>query len=187
MTTFDFSGLGKTLHPGMDKRSAADRIIENLSTGNLGLNKTSKLTSDVKSVMDCFEVTTNISELLSPACGMTEEEKSAYLAHIQAKLKAGKKLTAEEMRFLQAEYPDLYLQAARVQSMRESFERQLKSCKTKEEAANVFSTSMSMVSDSDPMKEAVTAAYEDAYREYKETDKYKSLPENDKEKREKDS
>lgn len=187
MTTFDFSGMRKSLHPKMDKRSATDRIIHNLSTGNLGLNKTSGLTCDVRSAMDCFEVSTNISELLSPACGMSDEEKAAYLAHIQAKLKAGKKLTAEEMRFLQAEYPDLYLQAARVQSMRESFEQQLKSCKSKEEAANLFSTSMSMVSDNDPMQEAVTAAYEDAYREFKASGSYEGLPENDKEKQERHS
>lgn len=186
MATLDFSGLSKALHPERNKGNAAERITQQLSASNLGLHKKSGLTTDVRSAMDNFELTTNISELLSPACGMTEEEKAAYLAHIQAKLKAGKKLTAEEMRFLQAEYPELYMQAARVQSMREAFEHQLQSCRSKEEAENVFSTSMSMVSDKDPMKEAIIAAYQDAYEEFKQTDAYKNLPQTEKEREEKE-
>lgn len=186
MAALDFSGLSKALHPERNKGNAARQVAQHLSASNLGLTKKSGLTTDVRSVMDNFELTTNISELLSPACGMTEEEKAAYLAHIQAKLKSGKKLTAEEMRFLQAEYPELYMQAARVQSMRESFEQQLKSCRSKEDVENVFSTSMSLVSDKDPMKEAIVAAYQDAYDEFKQTDAYKNLPQNEKEKAEKE-
>jgi len=186
MTAFDFSGLVKALHPERSRRNPAEQVTQQLSSSNLGLNKNSGLTTDVRSAMDNFELTTNISELLSPACGMSDEEKEAYLAHIQAKLKSGKKLTAEEMRFLQAEYPDLYLQAARVQSMRESFEQQLKSCRSKEAVETAFSTSMSMVSDKDPMKEAIVAAYQDAYNEFKESDDYQNLPNTEKEKREKE-
>lgn len=186
MTAFDFSGLAKALHPERSKGSPVDQVTQRLSSSNLGISKKSGLTAEVHSAMDHFELTTNISELLSPACGMSDEEKSAYLAHIEAKLKAGKKLTAEEMRFLQAEYPDLYLQAARVQSMRESFEQQLKSCRSKEAVENAFSTSMSMVSDKDPMKEAIIAAYQDAYKEFKESGDYQKLPNTEKETQEKE-
>lgn len=186
MTALDLSGLAKALHPERGSRNPAERVAQQLSSSNLGINKKSGLTANTGSAMDVFEVTKNISELLSPACGMSDEEKAAYLAHIQAKLKAGKKLTPEEMRFLQAEYPDLYLQAARVASMRESLEQQLKSCRSKEAAETAFSASLSMVSDKDPMKEAIVAAYQDAYNEFKESGDYQNLPDTEKEQREKE-
>ena len=107
---------------------------------------------------------------------MTEKEKQAELARIQAKLKSGKKLTEEEMRFLQAVDPQLYMQAARIQAMRDSLEQQLEHCKSKEEAAKVFSDTMSMVSDKDPMKEYIVAAYQDAYNEFQKSGKYQHLP-----------
>lgn len=58
------------------------------------------------------------------------------------------------------------MQAARIQAMRDSLEQQLEHCKSKEEAAKVFSDTMSMVSDKDPMKEYIVAAYQDAYNEF---------------------
>ena len=178
--TFNLSGIQKLLHSA--GKSGTDTALQSLSHSSIGTSTENALTTNPASALDSFSLTTSISKLLSPACGMSDEEKASYLAHIEAKLKSGKKLTAEEMRFLQAEYPDLYLQAARVQSMRESMEQQLKSCNTKEEAASVFSTSVSMVSDKDPMKEAITAAYQDAYDKFRQTGDYQKLPANEKEK-----
>ena len=89
---------------------------------------------------------------------------------------ATQKLTEEEMRFLQAVDPQLYMQAARIQAMRDSLEQQLEHCKSKEEAAKVFSDTMSMVSDKDPMKEYIVAAYQDAYNEFQKSGKYQHLP-----------
>ena len=132
--------------------------------------------------MDTFQISGNISKLLSPSCGMTEEEKNNYMARIRAKLKSGKKLTAEEMRFLQAEDPVLYQQAARVQAMRDSLENQLKGASSKKDAEEIFSTNMSMISDNDPMKEYIIAAYEDVMKEFKASDEYKALPEKEEEK-----
>ena len=126
--------------------------------------------------MDAFEITKNISELLSPACGMTDEEKTAYLNRIMAKLKSGKKLTAEEMRFLQAENPALYQQAARVQAMRDGLEQRLKTCHSKEEAQTIFANAIGGVSDKDPMKEYIVAAYQDVMEEFQKSDEYKDLP-----------
>lgn len=178
MQTLNLSGLNKVLHPDRDKRTATERIASNLGSSNLGLHKN---TATGVSTMDSFTITKNISELLSPACGMTDEEKQQYMSRIMAKLKSGKKLTAEEMRFLQAEDPVLYQQAARVQSLRDSFESRLKSCTSKEGAAQAFSDAMSSVSDKDPMKEYITAAYQDAYKEFQEDDGYKALPQTEEE------
>ena len=105
MQTLHLTGINKLLHPERDKRSATERIFDHLSHSNIGLNRGEATadTGSAASALDSFSVTQNISELLSPACGMSEEEKKAYLAKIIAKLKSGKKLTSEEMRFLQAE------------------------------------------------------------------------------------
>lgn len=166
MQNLHINGLNRLMNPSKDKRSATERILTNLGASNYGLHKNENAKP---SVTDSFDLAENISELLSPACGMTDDEKQRYLAHILAKLKSGKKLTAEEMRFLQAEEPELYQQAARVQTMRDAFENRLKNCKSKEEAAKVFTEAMSSVPDKDPMKEFIYAAYEDVYREYQES------------------
>lgn len=94
---------------------------------------------------------------------MSEEEKKAYLAKIIAKLKSGKKLTSEEMRFLQAEDPQLYQQAARVQAMRGSLESGLAHSTSKEEAQSVYLDTLTHISEDDPMKEYIIAAYDDAH------------------------
>ena len=80
------------------------------------------------------------------------------------------------MRFLQAVDPQLYMQAARIQAMRDSLEQQLEHCKSKEDAAKVFSDTMAMVSDKDPMKQYIVAAYQDAYNEFQKSGKYQHLP-----------
>lgn len=177
MTQFNLSGLKKILNPSSGKRNVVDQITDRLSKSSIGLSSGDDTLNAVSfSGMDAFDLTQNISELLSPACGMTEEEKQAELARIQAKLKSGKKLTEEEMRFLQAVDPQLYMQAARIHAMRDSLEQQLEHCKSKEEAAKVFSDTMSMVSDKDPMKEYIVAAYQDAYNEFQKSGKYQHLP-----------
>lgn len=173
MQTFNLHGLNRILHPGQDNKTATERVMNNLGKSNLGLHRGE---ATAATALDSFSITQNISELLSPACGMTEEEKSSYLAKIMAKLKSGKRLTAEEMRFLQAENPQLYQQAARVQTMRDSLEARLSSCSSKEEAQSIYSDSLSHVSDDDPMKEYIVAAYDDAMKEFRKSDVYQSLP-----------
>ena len=155
MTQFNLSGLKKILNPSSGKRNVVDQITDRLSKSSIGLSSGNDTLNAVSfSGMDAFDLTQNISELLSPACGMTEEE----------------------MRFLQAVDPQLYMQAARIQAMRDSLEQQLEHCKSKEEAAKVFSDTMSMVSDKDPMKEYIVAAYQDAYNEFQKSGKYQHLP-----------
>lgn len=147
-------------------------LIENPAASNTRLSVAS---TDSPLLVDGFEITKNISDLLSPACGMTEEEKTSYLNRITAKLKSGKKLTSEEMRFLQAEYPALYQQAARIQAMRNGLENRLKSCRSKEEAHAVFSSALNGVSEKDPLKEYLIAAYQDAMNEFQKSDAYQKL------------
>lgn len=182
MQAFNLSGLTRALRPKQDNRTATARIMNNLGKSNLGLYR--EPTSDT-TVLDSFTVTQNISELLSPACGMTDEEKKEYLAKIMAKLKSGKKLTAEEMRFLQAENPQLYQQAARVQTMRDSLEMRLAHSSSKEEAQTIYSDALSTVSDDDPMKEYIVAAYDDAMKEFKKSDAYQRLPQTKEDEKEK--
>lgn len=177
MQTFNLHGLSRVLHPGQNNKTAAERVMDNLGRSNLGLHRQE---ATAATTLDSFSITQNISELLSPACGMTEEEKSSYLAKIMAKLKSGKRLTAEEMRFLQAEDPQLYQQAARVQTMRDSLEARLSSCSSKEEAETIYADALSHVGDDDPMKEYIVAAYDDAMKEFRKSDGYQSLPDTEK-------
>jgi len=171
------------LHGDSSSDNTIQRITKNLGKSNLGLHKTnagidsgSALSAKSGLSMDSFDIAQNISDLLSPACGMTEEEKESYYNKIMSKLKSGKKLSPEEMRFLQAEYPELYQQAARVQAMRDGFEARLKTATSKQKAQEMFADSLSHVSDDDPMKEYIVAAYQDAMKNFEKTDEYKELP-----------
>ena len=108
---------------------------------------------------------------------MSEEAKNDYLAKIMAKLKSGKKLTPEEMRFLQSENPVLYQQAARVQTMRESLENRMAHAKSREEAAEIYADAIAHISKDDPMKEYLAAAYGDVLKE-KEKELHESRTDN---------
>lgn len=126
--------------------------------------------------LDAFSIQSELMEYLDPTAGLSEEEKKAYEAKIIQKLRSGKKLTSEEMNYLRAKNPQLYMQAARVQAMRENLRNQLENCKSKEEVEKVYGNFTSMISKDDPMKEALVAAYDDELKEFKKTDKYQALP-----------
>lgn len=183
MQTLHLENFRNFLRSNKKNETAATRVSERLGNSSIGLRKD----ASVSNSYDTFSITENISELLSPACGMTEEEKEAYLNKIMAKLKSGKKLTAEEMRFLQAENPVLYQQAARVQAMRESLETKLAHATSKEDAVSIYSDAVSHIGENDPMKEYIVAAYDDAMKEFRKTDTYQQLPQTEKDAREKNS
>lgn len=168
MATFDMSGIGQILHRNRDK-SAAVRIRDSLaashSRSELKASAIPGKTPGSSPKLDSFQVSRQISELLSPACGMSEEEKKDYLSKIMAKLKSGKKLTPEEMRFLQSENPVLYQQAARVQAMRESLESRMAHADSREEAAEIYADAIAHLSKDDPMREYLVAAYDDVLKE----------------------
>ncbi|MBR5564802.1 MAG: hypothetical protein IKW08_01420 [Roseburia sp.] len=181
MTSIFFGGIKNLLHDNHSLQNTVQRITQNLGKSNLGVHRGTanayKQTSSPKSsTKDSFDIAEHISELLSPACGMTEEEKEAYFNKIIGKLKSGTKLSPEEMRFLQAKHPELYQQTARVQAMRDGLETRLKTATSKQKAQEIFADSLSHVSDGDPMKEYVVAAYHDAMKNFEKSDEYKDLP-----------
>lgn len=107
---------------------------------------------------------------------MSEDEKRRMEARIIAKLKAGKKLTGEEMDFLRRYNTELYLTAVRVQQMAEGLKEQLKRAKSKEEADAIVSTAYSSISDKDPAKEYLTAAVSNVSTEFRRSGAYNRLP-----------
>lgn len=186
MQLFYLGGLKKIVHPQTNRKNVVSQALAH--TNYSRLQSTSKSPTGAKPAgqqistgntpvkLDTFAIAQQISEFLSPAYGMTDEEKAAWLEEIRQKLKSGKRLTAEEMRFLQAEDPAFYQQIARVQAMRDAFESQIKQCSSKEAVANTYATAVSIVSDDDPMKEYIVAAYDDARKEFEKTDSYQALP-----------
>ena len=181
MQTLYLGNIKNLLHGTKEGVSVTEQLKQRLSSSNLGLQNAAA--SGNATTLDSFNFSKNISDLLSPACGMTEEEKTSYFQRILAKLKSGKKLSAEEMRFLQAEYPEYYPQAARVQAMRDGLETRLKCCRSKEAARTMYADAMDSVSDNDPMKEYLVAAYQDVMREFEKSDEYKELPDTEEEAR----
>ena len=95
MTQFNLSGLKKILNPSSGKRNVVDQITDRLSKSSIGLSSGDDTLNAVSaSGMDAFDLTQNISELLSPACGMTEEEKQAMAARQAAMEEAARQRIA---------------------------------------------------------------------------------------------
>lgn len=108
---------------------------------------------------------------------MSDEKKQKIQAGIRAKLKAGKKLTTEEMNYLRKYEPLMYQRALRIQKMAENVENQLKHARSKQEANMIISQSVAGISDKDPDKEYIAAAINRVATKFRQSRAYAALPE----------
>ena len=106
-----------------------------------------------------------------------EDEKQKLEARIYAKLQSGKKLSSKEMQYLRENNPVLYMQAVRVEQKRKALENQLEHAKSKEEVKKIATSALAAVREDDPAKQYVVAAIEETVKEFKESERYKRLPE----------
>ena len=126
-----------------------------------------------------------VDSIFDPTTGMSEEEKKKFVQKLYRKLESGKKLSADEMQYLRKNDPVTYAKAAKVQVLRESLKKQLKSATSKEKAADIYTQAMSRISEDDPARKEIMAAYDDVYKEFRKSDEYKALPNTEKEAKEK--
>ena len=109
-------------------------------------------------------ITEKIKDMLDPTSGMTDAQKSSYDRKVMNKVYSGKKLSAEEMRYIKIHYPALYPYVERVQIQRQALEERIKHCHSKEEVQDVYSEAMFHISDDDPAKQMLYAAYDDVLK-----------------------
>lgn len=128
-----------------------------------------------------------VDAIFDPTTGMSEEEKKKFVQKLYRKLESGKKLSADEMQYLRKNDPVTYAKAAKVQVLRESLKKQLKSATPKEKAADIYTQAMSRISEDDPARKEIMAAYDDVYKEFRKSDEYKALPNTEKEAKEKEA
>ena len=90
------------------------------------------------------DFTADGSTKLSPTDQQAEEIRQAaadgstkMMSEIRLKLNSGKKLTHEEMEYLQKHDPQTYQHVKAMEAEQESYKRELKKCKTKEEVQRV--------------------------------------------------
>ncbi|MBQ9119563.1 MAG: hypothetical protein IJY09_05850 [Lachnospiraceae bacterium] len=108
---------------------------------------------------------------------MDEQTKEKYNTKIQAKLEAGKELSAKEMRYLQRYNPMMYMHALRIQMQRHALKTRLEHAKSKREVQNIQADAMGAIGKNDPVKKYMVAMVQDTVAEFKKTDAYKRLPE----------
>lgn len=91
-------------------------------------NKTEQNSKDqAKSTLEMFR------EAMEGTNFKSEEEKVAYEAKLNEKIKRGDKLSQREMSYLQRTNPIMYFRIKRVQVQRELLEKRLKQCRSKKE------------------------------------------------------
>ena len=127
-----------------------------------------------------------VDSIFDPTTGMSDEEKKKFIDKLYKKIKSGKKLSADEMQYLRMNDPVTYAKMAKVQIQRKALESRLKQAKSKEEALEIYTSAKSRISDDDPAREELNAAYDDAYGEFKKSEQYKKLPATEKEAKEKE-
>ena len=93
-----------------------------------------------------------VDSIFDPTTGMSEEEKKKFVQKLYRKLESGKKLSADEMQYLRKNDPVTYAKAAKVQVLRESLKKQLKSATSKEKAADIYTQAMSRIRMTQPGK-----------------------------------
>lgn len=155
----------------------AGNIFKKYSVGN----EETKTQNEADTATIGLHLKEAVDSIFDPTTGMTEEQKKKFVEKLYRKLESGKKLTADEMQYLRMNDPVTYAKAARVQTMREAFKKQLENAKSKEEASDMYLTNMSRIGEDDPAKKELQAAYEDVYSEFRKMNAYKKLPDTRKE------
>lgn len=106
----------------------------------------------------------------------SDEEKAKKEADILNKLRFGKKLTPEELRYLQMVNPIMYAQVMRVQAMAKAVEEQVEHARSKEKVNQIVSNAMSGISKDDPAREYMVAAIDRVSSEMHKSPGYSRLP-----------
>lgn len=154
-----------------DKLSTAFGKYSKTGNDNNQADKPTKYSSR----MDMLRVA--VKDYLDPTAGMTDEQKERFIKKLYAKIQSGKKLTPDELAYLRKYDPVTYMKVVRIQAKREALETQLKNCKSKEEAQELYVDTVSRIPEDDPARKELLAAYDDAYEEFKKSDDYGGLPE----------
>lgn len=151
--------------------SAGTKKKTTVSTGQTGVTdaESAKWVAGLQLKKCAYEqvsaITEKIKDMLDPTSGMTDAQKSSYDRKVMNKVYSGKKLSAEEMRYIKIHYPALYPYVERVQIQRQALEERIKHCHSKEEVQDVYSEAMFHISDDDPAKQMLYAAYDDVLKE----------------------
>lgn len=148
-------------------------LIEVVMTINLFQEKTEKITSTKELANYIFDSVNNSSD------EMPEEKRKDMDARIQAKLESGKKLTPEELRYLQKYNPMMYVHALRVQVLAKAVEEQLKHARSKEEANRIITGAIAGISKDDPDRKYIFAAINRISTEMHKSPAYNRLLETD--------
>ncbi len=128
-----------------------------------------------------------IDSIFDPTTAMTDKQKENFVKEIQRKIDKGEKLTYDEMQYLRINNPVQYAKMVKVQMKREALERRLEACKSKQEAQEVYVDAVSRISKDDSAIKETLAAYDSTMEEFKKTDQYKRLPQEEEKEEDKKS
>lgn len=128
-----------------------------------------------------------IDNIFDPTTAMTDKQKEDFIKEIQRKIDKGEKLTYDEMQYLRINNPVQYAKMVKVQMKREALERRLEACKSKQDAQEVYVDAVSRIGKDDSAIKETLAAYDNTMEEFKKTDQYKRLPQEEEKEEDKKS
>jgi hypothetical protein len=143
-------------------------LLSSMNDRNIALNFSSTNEAGVKNYF--------IEKLVDSSDGMSDKDKEKMNARIYAKLKSGKKLSSKEEQYLRSTNPQMYVQYQRIRTMSDCMENRLKHARSKEEANEIITSTISSVSDKDPYKQYMVAALNETAKDFRNSDAYTKLP-----------
>jgi hypothetical protein len=113
-----------------------------------------------------------------------EEVNATRIRFITQRLQTGKKLDGAEMEYLRKHNPDLYAKAKAIQAERESYERALRRCRSRNEVRALhvgkINTVRSGTAEDSLMR---LSAINNEYDNFRRSDRYRELPDTPKRKK----
>jgi hypothetical protein len=143
-------------------------LLSSMNDRNIALSFSSTNEAGVKNYF--------IEKLVDSSDGMSDKDKEKMNARIYAKLKSGKKLSSKEEQYLRSTNPQMYVQYQRIRTMSDCMENRLKHARSKEEANEIITSTISSVSDKDPYKQYMVAALNETAKDFRNSDTYTKLP-----------
>ncbi len=119
---------------------------------------------------------------IQEAFDYTEEKAQQLSNDISNKMKTGAKLTAEELIYLRRKDPILYMKYMMLQKKKEMLEKRLKNCKSKQEVNDVINQEVNILQKNDPDRGLKLKVIKDTEKEFKQTGRYRQLPDKKEEK-----
>ncbi len=166
-------------------------MLENLSNFNDEIKSVKTNNSSLKSQINYFNREAHNAKFIGLFDLLEEDRVENQISMLASKIASGKTLSPKELEFLRRNAPDLYELAMKIKAEVEAFEEELKKCSSKEDVERLMlrvtleclgkaeKAQNSGDGSGAAVQMALLNAFNEAYNEFKTSNEYEELKEED--------